>query len=298
MADAETGPLENEDENITLDDQGQGDGGQTDQDDQDDDQLEDGEAEGSEGGDQDDEFEITLEGDDGSHPKQDDNHGVRKRINKLNSKVAEAVEGKDAISKDLEVERERNRLLQLALEQQSGTPKGDGGPPDPNDFDAGIADPEYAKAFRGYLSAGVMAETKDAQTQTKAQDEEQSQLRARQVEHYQRAESLKVRDYDETEDKAISALGNDAVNQLIANSNKSAEILYYLGKNPDKANDLARLLQASPVKAVLQLGRLEAQLKAVPKAKRNAPPNPDGEMTGGGSGRKRSERGPKGATFT
>lgn len=252
----------------------------------------------AEGEDDAEEFEITLDGDDGSHPEQDENRGIRKRINKLNRKVEAAEEGKEKVSSELEIERERNRLLQLALDQQGGkAPKDDGAPPDPNDFDDGIADAKYIQALEDHMSKRVLAKAQEAQIQTRTATEAQGKLYDRQVDHYERAKALKVPDYEVTEDKAIEVFGQDVVNQLISNTDKSPELLYYLGKNTGKAQELADLVKANPVKGVFELGRLGEKLKAKPKSKSKPAPDPDGDQRGGGAGTKKARRGPAGAKF-
>lgn len=272
--------------------------GDTDEADDDDETEGDENAEGE--GDDEEEFEIALDGDEGgSHPTKDDDRGIRKRINKLNRKVEAAKEGKSEAEEALEIERDRNRLLQIALDQANGgKPKDDGAPPDPNDFDGGVTDPAFIAALQDHVAAGVLAKTQATQTQTRQETQAQDVLHGQQVEHYKRADKLKVSDYDDTEDKAIDILGQDAVNQLIANSDKSEVVLYWLGKNPEQAERLKGLIDSSPVKAVLELGRLEAKLVARPKSKGKPAPNPDKETRGGGAGRKRDRRGPVGATFT
>ncbi len=282
---------QNLDGQITDDDQDQDDQDH-DQDNQDD-QDDDGEQEGQ--GDEDDQ-EIFLDGDDGSHPK-DEQRGIRKRINKLNAKVAEAKTGQDQSTAELAVERERNRLLQLALNQQQQQNQPVDGPPDPNDFDDGIADAGYVTAFQNHIAKGVRAEMQTQHQTTQVQTRNDDALQARQVAHYKKADALKVKDYDDTEDAAIAILGQDVTNQLITASDKSPEVLYYLGKNPDAAKDIKALIESNPVKGVLKLGALEARLKSRPKAKQRNAPDPDGELSGGGSGKRKTKRGPTGATF-
>ena len=245
--------------------------------------------------DDDDDQEIVLDGDEGSHPKDDENHGIRKRINKLNAKVAKAETGQEQSTADLEVERERNRLLQLALDQQAAPVDG---PPDPDDFDNGVADAEYIKAFQAHIAKGVMSDMMKAQQTTRVQTETDSALNARQVAHYQKAATLRVKDYDEIEDKAIAVLGQKVTNELIKEFDKSPEILYYLGKNPAELNRINAFIQDNKtMRAVARIGVLEDRLKTRPKAKINHAPSPDGELSGGGSGRPQGKRGPKGATF-
>ena len=241
----------------------------------------------------DDDQEIVLDGDEGSHP-QDEQRGIRKRINKLNAKVTEAKAGQEQSSAELEVERERNRLLQLALDQQDQPVDG---PPDPNDFDDGLADAGYIKAIRDHIAKEIRAEMLQTTQETQVKQETDTALQSRQVEHYKRADTLKVKDYDDTEDKAIAILGQDVTNQLIGASDKSPEVLYYLGKNEKVAKELADLLKSNPVKGVLRIGALEAKLIARPKSKRNVAPDPDTELSGGTAGRKKTTAGPAGATY-
>lgn len=258
------------------------------------DNAEDDESQETDGQDDDEGQEIVLEGDDGSHPTKDEQHGIRKRINKLNAKVAKAETGQQQSTAELEIERERNRLLQLALDEQSAPVDG---PPDPNDFDDGTNDAEYIKANNSHIAKSVRADVLKEQQTMHTQTEVDGQLKARQIAHYQKADTLKVKDYDDTEDAAIAILGQAVTNQVISASEKSPELLYYLGKNPEVAKTLAEELKTNVVKGVLRIGRLEARLVARPKAKQKPAPDPDGELSGGGTGSPRGKRGPKGATF-
>ncbi len=86
------------------------------------------------------------------------------------------------------------------------------------------------------------------------------------------------------------------MNRLIAESDSSSRILYYLGKNPDAAEEIAELVKTRPIAGVLRLGELGATLKVKPKSKTSVAPDPDDELAGTvnkGTGK----RGPPGATF-
>jgi hypothetical protein len=223
--------------------------------------------------------EIFLDGDEGSQPKVDEQHGIRKRINKLNAKVAVAAAGQDESNAALEVERERNKLLQLALDQRNGTTAVEG-PPNPDDFDDGHVDPKYTKAFSAYIQKDIIASSEATQRENQATSAASSELETRQTAHYKRADELKVADFDDTEDKAILILGKEVTNQIISASDKSPELLYWLGKNPGEAEVIANLIRINPVKGVLKIGALEARLKSRPKAKTVTAPNPDEELRG------------------
>lgn len=218
------------------------------------------------------EAEIVLAGDEGSQPE---NRGIRRRINKLNAKVATAQEGQTAAAAELEVQKERNRLLQLALDQRDDEPE----TPDPNDFDDGAADPKYVEALQAHITKGVRADIEKSQAAQPA-PERASDLQDQQVRHYKRADTLKVKDYDDTEDKAVAVLGQEITNQLIASTEKSPEILYYLGKNPERAKEIKELIATDPIQGVIQIGELQARLTVKPRASSEPAPDPDSELEG------------------
>ena len=59
---------------------------------------------------------------------------------------------------------------------------------------------------------------------------------------------------------------------FIVESEKGAEIAYYLGKNPKAANDLFEKFNTAPAQALIELGRIEARLTApAPKTLSTAP---------------------------
>ena len=225
------------------------------------------------------EFEVVLDGADGSQP--DTQRGIRKRINKLNNKVADAQDQASHADEALAVEREKNKLLQLALEQshQAEVPL----PPDPSDYDDGARDPNYIRSLNEYNQPMIAAEV-HRQTANLAPVQVETidpSLVKRQTKHYERASELGAKDFDEVEDKAISILGNEVVNHLINNSDESHLVLYYLGKNPGQAEEIAGLIKTNPVKATLQLGQLSAKLSVKPRANSEPTPDPDDELKGG-----------------
>lgn len=239
------------------------------------------------------EIEIVNSNDDGSQPV-DSNLGIRKRINKLNTKVEVAKEEASAVSSELAIERQKNELLQLALEQQKAKPEAVK-PPDPMDFDDGASDAKYITSLNQYNQSFIQAELQKHVAANKPAPQVDHELERLQKAHYDRAEKLGVTDYDEVEDKAIDILGNDIVNQFIKASPDSQTVLYYLGKNPGKAEEIAKLIKSEPIKGVLKLGALGAGLKVQTKARKSAP-DPDNELEGSVPAAK-GRRGPKGAKF-
>lgn len=225
------------------------------------------------------EVEIVRTGKDGSQP--DPQHGIRRRINRLNAKLSDANDTTATTRADLEHEREKNKLLTLALEQKpSGEPSL---PPDPVDYEGGASDPRYAEALRTFnqpaIDTAVAKATKDLAPAQAAPVN--PALESNQRKHYERAAELGAKDFDEVEDKAITALGSEIANHLIQNSSQSHLVLYYLGKHTDEAEEIKALVASNPIKAMLQIGRLEAELSVKPRAKVEPAPDPDTELQGG-----------------
>lgn len=255
------------------------------------------EAESEENQEETEEIEIVRDGD--TQPEKGNEIGIRKRINKLNAKIDAAKSEADTANTELEVEREKRKLLELRLQQVEG---GAGEPAEPKveDFEDGYGDPEYQKKLREYnnhlISKRLADESKksaEATQQQQRQEATSANLEAKQVAHYERAAKLGVKDYEATEDKAIEALGKDAVNHLIDNFEDTHVLLYYLGKNPAEAEKLSNLLKENPIKGVAEIGRLQSTIKVKPKRRKPAA-SPDEDLQS--SGRTSSKKG-KGPTF-
>lgn len=81
---------------------------------------------------------------------------------------------------------------------------------------------------------------------------------------------------------ALPRLSNEAASLVVA-SDLGPQILYHLGKNPEKA---ARIARQSPIQQAAAIGRLEAELKTPPKTSKqlsNAPPPPTTTRGAGGA---------------
>lgn len=237
----------------------------------------------AEDGGEDQEIEIVREVE-GSQPSSDSQTGIRKRINKLNSKVDSANEETAEARNDLAAEREKTKILEIALGQAKNAGKVEKAP-NPDDFDDGVNDPAYIKKQGDYtqsiIAKQVATQVAEATRQTEDTvnlNAQSQQLQRQQVEHYERAEKIGAKDYAETEDKALAILGNDIANQVIGNFKDSHILLYYLGKNTSEAERLANLLISNPIQGVAEFGRLSSQLKIKPKT--STTPEPDEELKG------------------
>jgi hypothetical protein len=111
------------------------------------------------------------------------------------------------------------------------------------------------------------------QQEQKAQTEWQQKLDA-----YDQAKAkLSVRDFEDAEDAVTEQFNTVQQGMIIAGADNPALLVYALGKNPQKAAELASV--QDPVKFAFALAKLETQLKV---GKRSAPP-PEKTVTGTGS---------------
>lgn len=242
--------------------------------------------------------EIVLDGDSGSQPKRS-NAGIRKRIRELKAKQSEAERGQSLAKEsevqansELAIERQKNELLRMALEQQKEVAPSS--PPDPLDYDGGAGDPKYKASMNEYIGGIVKAET--AKNVAPAAPKVGESFEVAQIRHYQAAEKLNHSDYNDMEDVVIEIFGSDIVNELIKASPDSAAIMYHLGENPDKAEEIAELIKENPILGTMAIGALNIKPR-INKAKRNQAPNPDDELEGA-TPVGRNNPGPPGVVFT
>lgn len=236
------------------------------------------------------EFEVVLENA-GDAPRftQDQVDGIVQR------RLAKAKNKGEMSSKELDLAREENKLLRLALEQKQKA-----GPPKADDFAEGEFDPAYVKAQKDFESAereSEVARLVDERYQREQEERRQRESAAAMEgavrEHYSRAAKLKVKDYEATEDVAIEALGQSYADQIIANLPDSAALMYYLGKNPGEAAGIASLIKKNPIAGVAEIGRLAASIRVKPKSSKA--PEPEESLSGGNAVVR--NRGPKGARY-
>ncbi len=212
--------------------------------------------------------------------------GFEKRVSKLNHKNEVVSKERDEERAEKENLAEQLKITKIALEQErankSSGPESSSKPPNPDDFDAGIYDPEYLKKKEtwGYDRqltevkeeiAKEISEFKKQTLQTQANDTQAIELNKRQSAHYVRAEKLGATDYEAKEDVAIEKLGLENVNHIIGNFDDSQNILYYLGTNPLEAEALAELIKRNAIQGVAEIGRLRSEIKIKPKTKTIAP---------------------------
>ncbi len=247
-----------------------------------------------------DEVQIVSEGD--TQPQQVPT-GVLKRFGQMTGQVKEAKSETAEVMQRLNHVEEENKILKIALGSQQTAPK-PAQRPNPEEFDSGVHDPGYLKAIDDFTDKRIQEGVAQA-VATATETSQATQVKSQQtlgfqktlMTHIERATKLKVKDYEETEDKAIAIFGQENTNHLIAGLPDDSEVaMYYFGKNPKIAEHYAEMFKTEPVKALIEIGRKLSKLKVKP-VKSSDLPDPDEEIEGG-KGPSKKKRGPKGATFT
>jgi hypothetical protein len=128
-----------------------------------------------------------------------------------------------------------------------------------------------AETFAGKLKEWVKRKADAEAEATKRRDMEakaQAEWNGR-LQTYEKAKTaLKVRDMDEAEEVAREALNVVQQGVILNGAENPALVVYALGKNPKKAQELAAI--ADPVKFAFAVAKLETQLKVQPR--KTAPP--------------------------
>ena len=246
------------------------------------------------------EFEVVREG---SQPAKDSEPAwIKARLSQISAKKNEALKAADTAKTALELERERVKLLEMRIAQQEAAGQ-QLTPPNPEDHDGGIIDPDYLRKKQEYDDAVIKKLVAEQVAATAKQNAEQAnqgvqsqELERKRIKHYQRANEAGAKDFAQTEDKAIELLGDEIADQIVNNFDDSHVLMYYFGKNPGEAASMRALIQANPIQGVAEIGRLRSELKIKPKSKL-PPAGPDEDLEGG-TLPTQGKRGPKGATYS
>lgn len=231
----------------------------------------DGNATGTEG--QDEGFDIVLN-DDENKPKQDHETNAKFAARRLARKRQRELEQQmEAVSRG---------ELPETLRVNPDLPK----QPDVNEFlsDDALAKYDYdtSRALAAFNAANTdwLIKAQDARSNAVAEQGRKTQDYTRnstQVveaarKHYDAAEKLNLSDYQETEE-AFNALVPPGTDVEIMNlfPEKSAAIIYHLGKNPEKTR---QILSMNSQQALIEITRLSDRLTLKPRGKQlsSAPP--------------------------
>lgn len=223
------------------------------------------------------EVEIIVEGEEKPASKSQVPYGIRKRFNKLNGKIDAANTVADEAQRRAEMLAEENKLLRLQAQSVKPTSR-----PDEDDFETRA---EYLTALDGYDTDRIakVAQEQVAQIVQKTQTQttqinQDAKLEEKLGEHYERANALKMKNYEELEDKAIDVLGNDLSKTIMANTEKSHLIMAHLGANPAKAEELVSMVKTNPVGALVKAVEIGNGLSIKPKL---TPPDPETKLDPG-----------------
>jgi len=181
---------------------------------------------------------------------------VQKRINQFRSSLTKAeTERQEAQAKAAALELRLQELQAGKQPEPHKAPVYDTDtPPNPDDFDAGIYDPDYLIALTDYK-----VEQKFAQQQKNAILAEKQ----RNVITLQEAAKQAHPDYATAEQAFLShpLATVDAFKTMLFESENPVELSYYLGKNPD---ELDKIGQMSEPQALRYIGRIEAKIATQP----------------------------------
>ena len=129
------------------------------------------------------------------------------------------------------------------------------------------------------FKADWQAWTKRKQDHDAAEAKKQSDAAAQQqawnaqLEHYGKLRGdLKVRDFDEAEDAVKQSLSEVQQSIIVAGATNPAIVVYALGKNPKKAQELASI--KDPVKFAFAVAKLEETMKVTPRKAATLPEQP------------------------
>lgn len=200
-------------------------------------------------------------------PKED---GFQKRINKVTA--------------DKYTEKRRADALQEELEKLRATPAPIGKAPTLEEFDH---DEEAFNAanIKYQVAEAVKAEKLELQNEANQATAVQAQKAFN-----ERIAAMNKADFAEVAN-AVPQLPAGVADALVQSEN-GAELIYHLGTHLDMADKLANM---TPQAAMMELGRISANMSAKPDVKTSAAPDPIEPISSGGS--ISQERGPKGAKF-
>ena len=201
----------------------------------------------------------------------------------LNSKAKWKQREQDA-KKTAEAYRAENELLKLQIQQLNAPTKT---LQMPTMESAGYDEEKFRQQLVEYTRNTSVEEARKAALDMMAQVDQNRQALQREgtdeeamSRHYQAAATLKVKDFEAAEDKVIEIFGKDAAKGIITNVDDSHILVYWLGKNPEKAAGYAQMLRDNPIKGIVALADLKAKLKVKPINQSDA--KPDDPLPGGG----------------
>lgn len=197
--------------------------------------------------------------------------GFQRRINKVTA--------------DKYIEKRRADEAERKLEEyKANAPVVQGAAPKLEDFD--FDQDKFTEALISYQVGQALSN----QAATQKDDASKTSAQEARVAFNDRIVTLGKADFDEVANN-VPILPNGVAAALV-NAENGAELIYHLGTHLDLADKLANM---NPNQAMMELGRISANMSAPTQIKPSAAPDPIEPLNSGGSISK--ESGPKGATY-
>jgi hypothetical protein len=225
---------------------------------------------------------IEIKVEDGDQPAPRKVGRIETRLRNKTNQVNEAQAEAQRVSEALEAANAELQLLKLRDKQQADKA------PNEDDFD----DPHEYQRARTSFDENRIASIVDErvgkavqQTQQQTYQASQSQEQEKSIgEHYQRADSMNVKNYDELEGNAMSILGQEFIQTIIQTTDNSEMLIASIGASPAKAAEIAALAKVNPARAFAKAVsfQINPNLNGTPLNT----PSPETKLSPGGSTKK------------
>lgn len=175
-----------------------------------------------------------------------------------------------------------NRKLRKMLEERSTeqTPPIELGEK-PTLKSVGYDDKKYEAELAEYYERKRQVERQEAEKAKKA-EEQQKQWQERQKRYVTQKETHGFKDFSDAEELVSNTFNITQQGIIVQGAEDSALVVYALGKNPKKLEELAKI--TDPVEFAFKVAKLEAQLKVTNKKAPAPEKRVSGSKTGGLSG--------------
>ena len=177
---------------------------------------------------------------------------------KLEKRFSELTKQREEARKEAAKERDAREALEKRISELEGRaepkPVEENVKPQPSQFNDAF---EYAEALAEWSAEQAILNREKQDAERKAQEERQKLAES----WKQREATIKadLPDYDEMIASAADVQVNDVIRDAIVESDVGPRILYHLAENPELVDVLN---SSSPVKALREIGKLEAKFEA------------------------------------
>lgn len=182
----------------------------------------------------------------------------KKQNPKLEKRFSELTKQREEARKEAAREREAREALESRIKELEGKaepkPVEENVKPQPSQFNDAF---EYAEALAEWSAEQAILNREKAEAERKEQETRQKLAES----WRQREAAIKadLPDYDEMIASAADVTVNDVVRDAIVESDVGPRILYHLAENPELVETLN---SSSPIKALREIGKLEARFEA------------------------------------